>query len=67
MTDFRRSTLFMIWKKYLELDIFDVDLTLMEGHNMRDPVKGPEQLEGQNTEEAPLEKAIADQLREEGV
>ena len=37
---FKRLTLFMIRKKYLDLDLSDVDLTLMEGHNVPDPTEG---------------------------
>ena len=37
---FRCSALFMIRKKYLELDLFDVELILMEGHNVPDLADG---------------------------
>ena len=41
---YRCSTLFMIRKKYPDLDLSDVDLTQMEGYNILDPVDGSESI-----------------------
>ena len=60
---FMRLTLFMIRKKYTNLDLSDVDLTLMEGYNIRDLVDGFE-LEGQGFVEAILDEAVAVQPEE---
>ena len=54
------SALFMIKKKYLELYLFDVDLTLMEDHDIRDPTDGST-LEGQSAIKVVLEEIVASQ------
>ena len=59
---FRCSTLFMIKKKYLNIDLFDVDLTKMEGHDVPDLVDRLMPLEGQGFRKAFLEEAEVDQL-----
>ena len=64
---FRHSALFMTRKKYPKLDLSDVDLTLMKGHNVRDLTDGSDQLDVQNVEEALSAEAIANQLGENGV
>ena len=38
---FKRSALFMIKRKYHDLDLSDVDLTLMEGYDVPDLNDGP--------------------------
>ena len=37
---FRRSTIFMIKRKYPELDLSNIDLTFMHGYDIPDPVDG---------------------------
>ena len=37
---FIRFVLFMVQRKYPELNLFDVDLTQMEGYNVPNPVDG---------------------------
>ena len=61
---FRRSSLFMIKKKYHNLDILDIDLTKKEWHDVLDPADRLVQLEGQVGEEGLLEKVEADLSRE---
>ena len=39
---FKCSTLLIIRRKYLDLNLSDMDLTLMEGHNIYDPADGLE-------------------------
>ena len=38
--------LFMIKREYSDLVLIDVDLTLMKGHNMLDPIDGSTQTKG---------------------
>ena len=57
----------MIRKKNLDLDIFYVDLTLMEEHDVLNFANGSEQPDGQNVEKAIPNKVIADQPREEEI
>ena len=49
---YRRSALFMIRRKYSNLDLFDVDLTLMEGYNIPDPMEGSELIRDLNIGDA---------------
>lgn len=64
---FKCSALFTIRKRYLELDLSDVDLTLMERHNVLDLTNGSETQKGHGDEKALQKEAIADQPREEKV
>ena len=59
---FRRFVLFMIKKKYLDLDLSDVDLTKMEDHDVSDPIDKSMQLEGQGAEKTFLKEAEANLL-----
>ena len=60
---FKRSTIFMIKRKYPELDLFDIDLTLMHGYDIPDPTDGSEPIEDLNIRRLSLE-IVADQPRE---
>ena len=57
---FRHSALFMIRKRYLDLDLSDIDLTKMKGWDKPDPTNGSNQQKDQNTEG----DAVADQVEE---
>ena len=61
---YKRSALFMIKKKYLDLDFTDIDLTQMEGYNIHDPVDGSESIEDLNIDEV-NSGTVVDQSREE--
>ena len=62
---FRCSTLFMIRKKYPELDLFDMDLTLMEGYDKPNPVNRLDPKKGQGAQEIILKEIVTGQPREE--
>ena len=55
----------MIRKKYPDLDLSDVDLTLIEGHDKHDLVNGFDPQDGQRAEKTILVKVAADQMGEE--
>ena len=57
---FKRSTLFMIRKKCLDMDLSDIDLTKMEGHDVSNLVDGSAPLEDQGAKKTLLEDAMAD-------
>ena len=48
---YRCSALFMIRQKYPDLDLSNVDLTFMEGHDKPDSADGSSPVEGQGAEE----------------
>ena len=54
---FRRSTLFMIKRKYPHLDLTDIDLAKMEGHNVPDPTDGSLQSKAQGDKRDLLSEA----------
>ena len=56
---FRHSALFMIRRKYPNLDLSYVDLTLMEGHEKPDPANGLMPQRGQNVEKVIPDEAVA--------
>ena len=65
----RRSTLFMIKKKYPDLDLSDVDLTQMEGYNISDLANGSELIGDLNVggaTQGATDQTIEEEIRVEG-
>ena len=48
--NFKRSALFMIREKSLDLDLSDIDLTKMKGWDKPDPIDGFDRLKDQDAE-----------------
>ena len=65
---YRRSTLFMIRRKYPDLDLSDIDFTQMKGYNVPDLTDGSELIEDLNVEGATqvvVDQAVGEEIREE--
>ena len=60
---FRRSVIFMIKQKYPELDLFDINLTLMHGYDIPYLANALEPIGDLNVERSSL-KIVADHLGE---
>ena len=56
---FRHSTIFMIKQKYHELNLSDIDLTFMHGHNVPDPTDRSEPIGDLNVGGSLLEIATS--------
>ena len=54
---FRRSSIFMIKQKYHELDLSDINLTLMHGYDVSNPTNGSEPIGDLNVGRSLLEIA----------
>ena len=62
---YRHSVLFMIKRKYPDLDLYNIDFTQIEGYNVLDPTDGSELIGDLNVERA-TQVAVRGGIREEG-